>query len=290
MAVIELTSRDLVRCRFAVSQLCEAVHAARMLVRPGLPSRHRTWLGAHADVARRADLAELFAIVSQPELPGSLVPAPPDHSTGIGGELQRLRSDEIMDLVARQLEIFWQLVVEPCWRRIALILERDLTLRALAASEKGLGSAFASLEPWLDFNVRTLRLKDGTKRRLTAGGAGIVFVPSVFMSPGVRVFASGGPAVVVYPARGAGAFGVAEGCTETGAAEALIGTTRTAILRALNRPATTTSLATELGRSPANISEHLTILHRNGLVGRARVGRRVLYSRTPLGYSLVFAA
>jgi DNA-binding transcriptional ArsR family regulator len=297
VAVIDLTPEDLVRCRFAVSRLSETVHVARALARSDLLSRHRRRFDAYGipadEIARRRDLADVYALAACDDPSGLLVQAPPDRMSGIGDEIRRfVKSDPKREGLGAQLGTLWQLAVEPFWRRLAVTLERDVTLRAVAAAERGLAGAFASLDSWLSLSAQTLHVKGVPAGRWVPGGAGVVFIPSVFVNPGVRVFVSTGPVVVVYPARGAGAFPAAARRDAEGpaAAEALIGATRAAILRALSRPSTTTSLAAELGRSPANVSEHLAVLFRNRLVERTRVGRRVLYSRTSLGCTLLSAA
>jgi DNA-binding transcriptional ArsR family regulator len=67
----------------------------------------------------------------------------------------------------------------------------------------------------------------------------------------------------------------------------LIGPTRAEILRLVGEPMYTSALAELLGRSPGNVADHLKVLRDAGLVARCRVGRTVIYMRTPLGNALV---
>lgn len=70
----------------------------------------------------------------------------------------------------------------------------------------------------------------------------------------------------------------------------LIGRTRAEILECVGEPSHTSALARRLGRSPGNIADHLRVLHACGLVSRVRVGRNVMYVRTPLADALLEGA
>jgi DNA-binding transcriptional ArsR family regulator len=66
----------------------------------------------------------------------------------------------------------------------------------------------------------------------------------------------------------------------------VLGRTRAALLAALETPHSTTELAARTGMPAATVSRHLKALHAAGLATAHRVGRSVLYLRTPAAESL----
>jgi DNA-binding transcriptional ArsR family regulator len=70
----------------------------------------------------------------------------------------------------------------------------------------------------------------------------------------------------------------------------VLGRVRAGVLSALDRPRSTTDLARALGVTPGGVSQHLGALRAAGLVQGHRVGRVVLYLRSPAGDTLVGAS
>jgi DNA-binding transcriptional ArsR family regulator len=111
-------------------------------------------------------------------------------------------------------------------------------------------------------------------------------MPSAFVWPHAIAMLDDHPPTLIYPSRGVASLFWDERGRDATLAN-LIGRTRSEILQAVGEPLHTTGLARLLGRSPGNIADHLHVLHESGLVARARMGRKVLYSRTPLGDTLL---
>jgi DNA-binding transcriptional ArsR family regulator len=94
---------------------------------------------------------------------------------------------------------------------------------------------------------------------------------------------------IVYPARGVGTLWEPGRPAAPDALAALLGRVRAGVLDALERPRSTTDLAQALGVSAGGVSQHLSVLREAGLVHGHRVGRVVLYLRSPAGDGLVGA-
>jgi DNA-binding transcriptional ArsR family regulator len=66
----------------------------------------------------------------------------------------------------------------------------------------------------------------------------------------------------------------------------LVGSRRADVLLALDQARSTAELARRLDVPNSSVSQHLRFLRRSGLVDGHRVGRMVLYMRSPLGDQL----
>jgi DNA-binding transcriptional ArsR family regulator len=113
---------------------------------------------------------------------------------------------------------------------------------------------------------------------------GLLLVPSVFAWPGIYVV-SDPPwhPTLIYPARGTA---TAWEPTSEPAPDALrrpVGSTRAAILQALETPHTGSDLARALDVTAGAISQHITVLRDAGLVSTHRDGRHVIAQRSELG-------
>ena len=326
---INVRNEDLTMSRFALSPLWELIQALRLL--PG-GSRHpdetvlRPWLLRARDryqaLARETDLGVIRALNPPGWGADFLAPVPVSVHTTIGDLLDQVRStpadqaqrevaaalarqpridprvariltsDRVAGYVADVLAAAWRALLEPEWRTLRAILERDVVYRAGQLASRGWAAALTDLHA--DLYWRQGRIELG---RWTAdddadlGGRGLLFIPSVFIWPRLALSLDPPwPPVLIYPARGVSALWEQPGRTGPGTAlHRLLGASRAAILLALEDPARTSQLAATLGQSLGGTGDHLAVLREAGLVARARSGRTVLYRRTPVGDALAAA-
>ncbi len=259
--------------------------------------------------------------------PEFLVPAPAVRAPGIESELDRVRAtageavrsslqrvfgshpwpDSARELFERPRESLAEIAAElaechdrlvrPHWERIRSVLEADVGYRSGLLAEGGARSLFGDLHPDLRWSRGTLTINDTFEFegpsvfRLTLGPDGVVLMPSVFNWPLVSYSkATSTQTTLLYPARGTATVwedGVLAGGVAAEPVEELLGAARARLLAALRSPATTSALARRFGVTPGAVSQHLSVLHRGGLVDRRRSGRVVLYQASGLGLALL---
>ncbi|WP_308013995.1 helix-turn-helix domain-containing protein [Streptantibioticus parmotrematis] len=193
---------------------------------------------------------------------------------------------------ARTAELFrhvWDAYVAEDWPRRRAALERDVTYRAGLLAAYGWPRALDRMSrhsAWVGADAIRFSSRPGHDR--VVGPDGMLFVPYTSSRGGTWLCsAPGEPYALVYPARGTGEAAVTPepGVRERALAR-LLGAGRAAILRSLERPATSSELAAELGVSLGTVGGHLAVLRDADLVAGTRVGRRVVYRRTETGEAL----
>jgi DNA-binding transcriptional ArsR family regulator len=197
---------------------------------------------------------------------------------------------DVVPRLADALAEAWRELVAPDWLQLRMICERDVVHRAGELGRAGWAAALSGLHPRLRWREGGIELAHMGGGRVTLDGAGLLLIPSVFVWPGIAAHVSPWPKTVIYPARGVAALFEPGRVAAPGALADLLGRSRARLLVALAEPASTSQLAHARGLAVGAVGDHLAVLHRSGLVDRARAGRSVLYRRTALGDAVVGAA
>src|SRR5512133_138140 len=292
MITLRFGPAALAHVRFAISPLVEVRRSRRLLDDPGAGALHLPWVVETRKLTADLDLSLLRALdptgvytpdfVSPPpdtplaELEDELAvvaATPPEQARAevqrsyrrkprLPDVLERFVADPAAGLaeVVALLRVYWERTLAPHWPRVRTLLEGDVLHRARQMADGGADRLFADVDPtvsWAD---------------------GVLLVTDPRWQP-----------TLVYPARGVGTLWEADRPPVPDALGALLGKVRAAVLLALDRPRSTTDLARSLGVSAGGVSQHLGILRAAGLVHGHRVGRVVLYLRSPAGDGLVGA-
>ncbi|MFC5182079.1 ArsR/SmtB family transcription factor [Actinomadura harenae] len=318
------TPDDAARVRFVFSPVWEAVGALRVLAGPSLRALHLPWLRAVRPRLDGLDLDLLRAFVpATGYVPDFLTPPPSTPLPDFAAELETVRAtprnvvveellwtgsqgmppnpcgsdhpplarldadpDAILDALAEQLEVFWRVAVRPYWGRIRELLEGDVLRRTRALTERGAAGVFADLHETVTWGDGALRINRPWTYHGGLAGRGLLLVPSVFTWPRVQVVPPPYQAMLSYPVSGVATVWESRPGPRAGALGALVGRARAEILHLLDAPSSTTELARRLGVTPGAVSQHLAVLRSCDLVTGHRMGRRVVYVRTPTGDDL----
>ncbi|MEO3888989.1 DUF5937 family protein [Nonomuraea sp. B5E05] len=314
-----LTPEDVARIRFAFSPMWELVTSLRTLQRPARQSLHLPWIKAVRPRLAGLDLSELFALVPPTGYLADFITPPPDTPMpDFAAELDRVRRtppetarrealrvegtdravierftadpEAGVARVARALEAYWETCFAEFWPRVYGLLERDVLRRSRLLAEGGARQLFATLDPAVTWTGEKLLIDRPWCADEAVRGVGLVLVPSAFWWPSVGVIAPPYQPMLVYPVLGVGTLWEQGPPPAPGALAALIGRSRAQILLALAEPATTSALAARMSLTPGAVSQHLGVLSDGGLAVGMRVGKQVVYRRTPTGDMLACGA
>ncbi|WP_031517717.1 DUF5937 family protein [Streptomyces sp. NRRL F-5123] len=200
--------------------------------------------------------------------------------------------------VRRTLEECAGAFFDDAWAGAAVRLATDLRLKNELLRHHGLGAALASVSGAITLAPDgDCIVVDKVQDKATAArGAGVTFIPSVFSRPHlVAVHAPGWHPVLQYPVAEPRPPEPVSVETVTRRLEALAHPVRLRLLRTLARgPHTTSELAHFWELSPPEVSRHLAVLRRAGLLTSHRHGRYVRYTLnlpdlTALGSDLLSA-
>jgi DNA-binding transcriptional ArsR family regulator len=200
--------------------------------------------------------------------------------------------------VRQTLEQCAEAFFDAAWTGVAVRLATDLRLKRDLLEHQGIGAALASVSGAVALAPDGNRIiVDKLQDNATAArGTGVTFLPSVFGRPHlVVIHAPGWQPVVQYPVAEAGPSEPVSLETVTRRLEALAHPVRLRLLRTLARGSHTTGeLADAWGLSPPEVSRHLAVLRRAGLLATRRQGRYVRYTvdlpgLTALGTDLLAA-
>lgn len=319
MIELLLGARDLSHTRLAFSPLWETVASIRVLQSPARHSVHLPWVHQTRPLVRALPGHDLLTALVPPRgyLPDFLTPPPASPLPSLAEELTALAATPGSELrrdlrtayphglpevlqplhdrpktglrrVVGLLRAYAEIALLPHWTRLQDLLEGDVRYRSRALARGGAYELFGDLHPRISWHHDTLRVDNRFSVHRDLTGEGVLLVPSAFCWPSVLVI-SRAPLqpTVYYPARGIALLWESHRAQGPEHLRALLGGTRARVLIETAAPASTVELARRLDVTPGNVSQHLGVLRRAGLVSGHRSGSVVLYARTALGDQLV---
>lgn len=310
MITANLDADTLARVRLAMSPAAEAIAWLGLAAGRG---QHPVFgdPGAAARAALADPDTELVASVLPPPRTRAYTPdlLTPKPDGGLADQLDRIAATPCEDVVfqlgstgralpdpvrramddgtfasraAQGLHRFWCAAIADGWSSLRATMDADLANRARMMATRGVGALFGSLHETVSWADGMLCFRSAWEERFTLRNVEIVCAPAVLAWPRLSVqLCDPTDAVLGYPAAGVGARPSAPP-----AVDRLVGATRAALLRDLDVPRSTTSLAARHRLSSPTVSYHLKVMQRSGLVTAHRDRQYVLYQRTDAGHAL----
>jgi biotin operon repressor len=312
MRQLYFTTSDAASVMFGISCQWEVITSVRVLTSGTATPLHRSWTTTTKPLlnGKLALLADIVGSSARGDyVPDFLTPPPASPTRTLAAELDIVRRTppdviraELLQLHHRwtpriaqlyddprrigdlieQITRYWDMALAPYWPRIRRVLDGEIFRRSQQLATDGVGSLLNDLHDRVTWDGIRLHVA-GTAcvGAVTLEGTGLRLVPSAFVWPGVLVVADQQPAQLAFPARGA-ATALGRGAAEKARLEQVLGRVRARLLTALDIPASSRALATELDIGAATVSEQLAALRAAGLVTSHRNGRQLINVRTDL--------
>ncbi|RPF41845.1 DNA-binding transcriptional ArsR family regulator [Streptomyces sp. Ag109_G2-6] len=300
MIRLQIDDATLYRTRLTISPLWETIGSLAILARyrGDVPNPYTNWArsvrpGMPAELSR--DLVDAMRHRDSLLLDPGFVPVPSPSRSSITDELEHLRAtqprNDRTDRIIGLLERYWDWAIAPHWGSIRSSLEEETLFRGRTLVVQGPEAMLHELDGRVMWSHPTLTAPYHHDLDLTVTQSQLLLVPTVFAG-GLRLFGRQEDAMAMaYQARATGYFHVLSESVLNQESDdrlaLLLGKGRAQVVRALESPQTTTSLAGTLGLAKSTVSQHLTVLIDSGIAWKQRVGGRVFYELDNDGRALL---
>lgn len=289
---------------FAASPLWEALGSIGLVLRPDhlQQPHHRGWVHRARrvlDPRLAAALPDLVTALRLPAMPLCALPLPHQGTAPASGrfghELDSVRqshpADPGVQTACDHLERYWLSTMAPVWPGVRDAVAEEVSQLREVQAARGAGAALSSLRGRIAWRPPQLVAPFPAEFDRDVEGR-LVIVPMAFAA-GLRLFVvAGDSAALAVPSSRIPLLALARPAVpkpEPGrdAMSLLLGGGRAKVVRALETPATTTSVAGAIGLAKSTVSQHLSVLYEAGVVRRERRGTEVIYRLDHVGYALL---
>jgi DNA-binding transcriptional ArsR family regulator len=197
---------------------------------------------------------------------------------------------EGLERVVGALRRHYDTAVRPYWDTVQAHVDADRAMRVRLLQEGGGEALLNSFGPMMRWEYPILACDFPADHDLYLDGRGVQLIPAYFShGTPAGLYDSELPPVIVYPVgrdlvTGRSGKDVDD---QHAALVALIGATRTYVLRLIEDGCTTGELARRAGVTSGAISQHTRVLREAGLILTSRAGKSVVHTLTPLGNALL---
>ncbi|MBM9438830.1 winged helix-turn-helix transcriptional regulator [Streptomyces bryophytorum] len=196
---------------------------------------------------------------------------------------------ESWQLLERSMTAAYTSLLADAWPRVRAGFQAEVAWRARHLARHGLLATLTGLSSSARWNGMTLEYPPAYDREIRLTGQGVVLLPSLLWTAYPLLAPQpGGPALLIYPA--VTPLPLQDAPATPDPLNALLGTTRAAMLRLLTTQHTTSGLARALDISPPAASMQARTLRDARLITTQREGKSVSHYCTALGLDMITAS